>query len=196
MTATTNVFDWLDQVRERRSMYAHSLAELESMVRGYYTALETHDVVELGPQLTQGHFGVWLRVRTGWATECGFAHAIVQHSGPDVDRHFETFFSLVDEYRAIEPTVIARVTLDRRHQPTGKRVTIGFDGRVPRPDEVLVVQYSPTSLHHLRHRYGNRTVDDSMLYLSDGSHETSLSDAMEWVADEFGVHQRDWSRTG
>ena len=64
------------------------------------------------------------------------------------------------------------------------------------PDEILVVNYTPTSLNHLWHRYGSRIVDDWFLMLGNGSHETSLSDLVDWVSDEFGVIQSEWNVIG
>jgi hypothetical protein len=194
MIEAQNVFHWLDSVRVRRSMYVQSIAELETMVHGYYAALGTHEISENGPQLTQGHFGVWLRETTGWSLSAGWAYAIEHNAESDVDV-FDFFFSLVDQYRVLTPTVTARVTLQPQHQPTGKRCKYGHDKLMDLPEEILVVNYVPTSLNHLRHRYGDRYVDDWFLMLGNGSHETSLSDLVNWVSDDFGVNQSEWNVT-
>ncbi len=193
MIEAKNIFDWLDNVRERRSMYARTLADLENMVHGYYSALGVHRICESVPQMTQGHFGVWLREETGWSLSTGWAHAIERNTASDADGVFQRFFSFVDRYRILQPTVMATVTLKREHRPTGKRRKYGCDQLMDRPDEILAINYSPTSLNHLRHRYGNRHDDDPMLMLGDGSHQTSLHDLMEWVADEFGVDRQQWT---
>ena len=193
MNQPDNVFEWLDLVRERRSMYAQSLAELESMIHGYYSALDVHQITESVPSMKQGQFGVWLRVETGWSLSAGWAYVIEQNKETDVDGIFQQFFSFVDRYRVIQPTVIATVTLRPEHQPTGKRRKYGHDGLMDRPDEILAINYSPTSLNHLRHRYGNRYVDDWILMLGDGSHQTTVDDLVAWVADEFGVDRIQWN---
>jgi len=195
MIEAQNIFDWLDMVRARRSMFAHSLAELENMIHGYYTALGVHRIGESVPQLTQGHFGVWLREKTGWSLSAGWAHAIVQNTQPDVEAEFQRFFEFVDQFRTLKLTVTATVTLTTEQQPTGKRRKHGHNGLMERPDEILAINYSPTSLNHLRHRYDKHYVDDSMLMLGDGSHETSLDHLMAWVADEFGVDRQQWTIT-
>ena len=174
-------------------MYALSLASLESMIHGYYTALDVHQVSELGPRITQGHFGAWLRNETHWSLNLGWADAIERNSDSDIDGAFQRFFAFVDRYRALQPTVIATVTLSPEHQPTGKRFKCGIDTLMDRPDEILAVNYSPTTLNYLRHRYGNRYIDDGILMLGNGSYDTNLDDLIAWVADEFGVDRRQWT---
>ena len=191
MLEAQNIFHWLDSVRVRRSMYVRSIAELETMIDGYYTALGMHQIVEYGPQLTQGHFGVWLRETTGWSLSAGWAYAIEKNTASETDV-FDIFFSLVDQYRVLKPAITARVTLQPHHQPTGKRRKSGHDTLMDRPDQILAVNFIPTSLNHLRYRYGDRFVDDSFLMLGDGSHATSLSDLVDWVSDEFGVEESEW----
>ncbi len=193
MIEAQNIFDWLDMVRDRRSMYAHSLTELENMIHGYYTALGVHRISESVPAMTQGHFGVWLREKTGWPLSSGWACAIAQNTEADVEAVFRTFFEFVDQFRTLKPMVTATVTLKPEHQPTGKRRKYGHDGLMDRPEEILAINYSPTSLNHLRHRYDKHYVDDWMLMLGNGSHETSLDDLMTWVADEFGVDRQQWT---
>lgn len=195
MIKAQNIFEWLDLVRDRRSMYARSLPDLESIIHGYYTALGVHRTCESVPNMTQGHFGVWLREQTGWSLSAGWAYAIVQNTDSDVDGVFQKFFGFVDQYRTLQPMVTATVTLKPEHQPTGKRRKIGHDGLMDRPEEILAINYSPTSLNHLRHRYDEYYVDDPMLMLGDGSHETSLDDLMGWVADEFVVDRQQWTIT-
>ena len=37
--------------------------------------------------------------------------------------------------------------MKEQHQPSGERATIGYDGRIARPDRVDAVQYTPEPLH-------------------------------------------------
>ncbi|MCA9172817.1 MAG: hypothetical protein KDB23_34400, partial [Planctomycetales bacterium] len=46
MIEAQNIFQWLDLVRARRSMFVHSLAELECMICGYYSALDMYHISE------------------------------------------------------------------------------------------------------------------------------------------------------
>jgi hypothetical protein len=191
MNPSSNVFDWLDSVREHPSMHARSVTELESQVHGYYTALQIHEIRESVPDMTN-KFNVWAQLNTGWSGfNCGWGYAF-DHNTPKGDDPFQHFFSYVDTYRTLKPIVIARVSLSPNHQPTGKRCVFGFDGRMDRPDEISAINYSPTSLNHLRHQTGSRLVDGWFLMHGDGSYDTSQSDLFDWVSDEFGVPYSAW----
>ena len=172
-------------------MYARTISELESQVHGYYTALGVHNISEGVPDMTH-HFNTWLQSTTDWkGLNCGWGYAFDHNTPPD-QNEFDLFFSFVDRFRQLRPTVTASVTLLPKHQPTGKRCVIGLDGRMDRPDQISAVCYVPTSLHHLRHQYGDSYVDDSFLMLGDGSHETTQDDLFDWVSDEFGVSPTEW----
>lgn len=172
-------------------MFAANITELCSLVYGYYVAIQTHNIVESGPQMTD-KFNVWAQVTTGWSGfNCGWGYAFDNNTPPDADT-FPHFFKYVDQYRTLKPHITARVTLRPEHQPTGKRCVIGQNGRMDRPDEILVINYAPTSLNHLRHRYGDRFVDDRFLMLGSGSHDSKQADMLDWVSDEFGTDQTDW----
>lgn len=189
MNPTPTIFDFLDVVRQRPEMYAGSIKELESQVHGYYAALDLHHIQENVPSMTD-KFSIWLRETTGWSTCSGWGYAFDRRTAVDQDV-FQHFFTYVNRYRELKPTVTARVTLRPEHQPTGKRCKIGMDGRMERPDEILAVNYAPTSLNHLRYRYGDHCVDGWFLYV-DGSHQTQQADLLAWVADEFNVDPSDW----
>ena len=188
---TPNFFSWLDEVRESPSQYVQSLAELESMILGYIEALRVHDIVESGPSMGR-HFLYWVGFRTRWPMNLGWAHAIEAHVS-DQHKQLLKFFRLVDEYRQLTPAVLCTARLTRSHQPTGKRVTIGFDGRMKRPDRVDIVRYVPVPLHFLRFHYPNGNIVDDNLLGRDG-YETMIHDAKRWVRDELQVKRHEWQR--
>ena len=112
----------------------------------------------------------------------------------DPDKQFEKFFCLVDEYRALEPTVLCSAELKRQHDPTGKRVRYGFDGRMEKPQWVVILRYVPEPLHFLRFHYANRIEDGWLLMQPDGSHMTTIHDAKRWARDELQVKRSEWQR--
>jgi hypothetical protein len=143
-----DVFGWLEEVRDRRGMWVGSggVRELEMLVHGYETARSLHHIDEGVPSML--HFPDWLRLRDRWSLSCGWAAAIEEHAG---DRDpLDVFFGLVDEYRSLRPTVVCHAVLAADHVATGKRVRIGFDGVLPAPLRIDVVQYQPLPLHFLR----------------------------------------------
>jgi hypothetical protein len=191
-TTPQNVFGWLDNVQQRPGMYLGAapkpLDHLQTLVHGYLAALSVHGLVEGVPSML--HFSTWLHHKTRWSTSCGWAEAIAAHS--EHDAALSTFFELIAEFRTLRPTTLSIVRLSEHHQPNGVRAKIGFDGRIERPDRVDVVRYAPGVLHFLRFHYGQRLVDQHMLYTSDGSHSTNLDFAKQWVLDEFSVQPGDW----
>ena len=58
---------------------------------------------------------------------------------------------------------------------------------------VDIVRYAPTRLHFLRFAYPGRKLNNSILMTGDGSHETSLRFAKQWMADELQTRNKDWS---
>jgi hypothetical protein len=187
-----NVFEWLDEVRERPGMYlgetSRPLEDLQMLVHGYSAALHAHNLIEEGPSMD--HFSTWLRFRTTWSTSCGWASAITTHTASTAG--LASFFTFVDEFRRLLPLTLSTVALTDRHQPTGKRSKVGFDGRIQKPDRVDAVRYVPEPIYFLRFHYGPRLANQHTLYTSDGSDATTLDHAKEWVHDEFSVDPADW----
>ena len=62
-----------------------------------------------------------------------------------------------------------------------------------RPTHVQIVRYVPTRLHFLRFSYGRRKENAHILMRGTGSHETSVTFAKRWVADELQTRDSDWS---
>ena len=190
--ADRNVFDWLDDIRARPSMYIGEggLAELQTLLRGYYVALHTHGVVEDVPSM-DGHFGHWLYLGTGWSRSCGWAYAITLRH-PDRDDALAAFFGLEDAYRLLRPTRLCTVELGPDHGPTGRRVVIGMAGRMEKPRRVDVLRYLPEPLHFLRFHYEGRVEDDDLADESHGRPRDGLDYAKRWVLDEFQVEFGSW----
>jgi hypothetical protein len=187
-----NVFGWLDYIRARPGMFLpnRSLHELEILVLGYYSGLGVHGIVESVPQM-YSHFVSWLVWRTDWACSRGWAFAIVQHY-PVPEKALAAFFRFIDEYRRLKPTTLCTVRLGPSHNPTGKRMCIGLNGRVEKPLRVDVVRYNPEPLHFLRFHYPDRVANQHILMTGEGTHTTTVRYAKQWVRDEFQVPYGLW----
>lgn len=172
------VYDWLDEVRARPGMYFTELEQLETMIHGYLRALSTHRIDEGVPSLV--HFPDWLRRRTGWSMSCGWADAFRREVEPEVQ--VKRVFGFLDEFRLLRPSIVASVILGDHHTATGKRVVIGMDGRMARPEQAQIVEYAPESLQFLRFVYPERLETQRVL----------MSDARKWMEDEFGVQPHEW----
>ncbi len=109
-------------------MSVQSLEDLQSQVWGYLVCLGNHEIEERVPSMGR-HFLCYVRDKTDWGLSRGWAHAIGEHVD-GLSQQLETFFSFVDSYRKLIPTIVARAVLTEDHQPTGKRRRCGFDGLI------------------------------------------------------------------
>lgn len=186
-----NVFHLLDLMRLRPGMFVRdgSLRELQTLLAGYDTALDTHGVDEGVPRMS--HFSGWLRYKTDWPLALGWATAI-EHNLVDGESALETFFRLTDEYRKLRPTVLCSATLGPQHAATGRRIVIGMNSRQPTPMAVDVIQYRPEPLHFLRFHYPDGPEIRSILMDNTGSHASTAEFARQWVEEEFQVLPEEW----
>ena len=187
-----NIFGLLHEVRHRPRMCVRKFSDLEPMIDGYYKGIAMHGIHEDVPRMTRSHFGIWLYHKTKWSTCAGWAYAIEHHTKSE-EEAFDTFFDFVDQYRELKPTVRAHVTLKPHHQPTPIRRSRTFTSPDDRPDEIWIINYAPTRLHHFRFRYGVRMIDDWFHYTSNGSHSTRPKDLYEWGSIEFGIEPDEWT---
>jgi hypothetical protein len=166
-----NVFEWLDLVRARPSMFVGDLGLrcLENLTHGYQTALYAHHLDEGVPQMTS-HFSSWLRLKKRWSLSCGWAFAIEEHAK---DAAWETFFELIDEYRKLLPTVRCYAILEQ----------------VPR--RIDVVQYSPEPLHFLRLHHPEGVEDQHILCIN-GKDATTVEEARREAENRFQIEANDW----
>ena len=185
-----DVYSWLDELQKRPPMWAQNLSDVSHQLTGYYTALRIYGIIEAVPAM-HGHFDTWVHLRTGWSTNCGWADAI-ESRFDGLDSQLKEFFRLVGEYRTLVPIVLCTARLEEHHQPTGKRVVIGSDQRMEKPERIDILKYEPEPLHFLRFHYPDKVRDDSLLMKYDGSHSTEMADVMSWARDELLVGQGDW----
>lgn len=167
-----DVFSWLARVEARPGMYVGAskdpLGTLETMLHGYYGALQNHGIVEPVPQMDH-HFLIWLSFTTGWSTSAGWAVALREH--PRGKDRLAQFFRLVAEYRRLEP--VLRFTATRRARPPGA------------PTRIDIMRYAPTQLHFFRLWHGRRAHDDWIVMDARGNHQTSLTFAKRALGAKF-----------
>ena len=166
-----------------------SLYELETLIQGYYMSLYNHRTVENVPGMTH-HFAIWLHFKYGWSTSAGWAYAVITHSGRQ--KPIDLFFEILDEYRKIRPTILAQVKLRKNHQLTEEKAATDQNGKTDRPLKVEIIRYRPEKLHFLRLHYKDHIKDDWILMKPDGTYETSLNFAKNWVKDKLQVKREEW----
>ncbi|MFI5720949.1 hypothetical protein [Nocardia sp. NPDC051750] len=100
-----DVYDLIDHnIRPRPGMWARagSLQDLESILFGYWVALQVHSVAEeFDLHSSNGPFARWLESEYGWPMGLGWAAAIENHPS-DGETSLDAFFRLLDEYRTKE----------------------------------------------------------------------------------------------
>lgn len=98
-----DVFDLLDEVRARPSMYIRfdvperRLEDLQYILFGYSMAIESHRIEECGRSFMR-NFGHFIRRVRGWSVSAGVVVAIRSNCAGE-DEAWSMFWSLVDEYR-------------------------------------------------------------------------------------------------
>lgn len=186
-----NVFQWPDHVRLRPGMFVRdgSLKDLQTLLAGYNTALDTHGIDEGVPHM--GHFSEWLQHHTDWPLALGWAIAIGRNP-VDGEPALDTFFRLTDEYRKLRPIVLRSATLGPQHAATGRHIVIGMNSRQPTPLAIDIIQYQPEPLHYLRFHYPDRPEIRSILTDRTGSHATTAEFARQWAEEEFQIRPEEW----
>ncbi len=189
-----NILDWLERVRSQPFRYGATVQLLEHVIFGFYEALRMQQIVDPSPSL-QKHFRDWLLEETDLDhLNCGWGYAIDSASGSP-KKAFSRFFTLLDRYKLLKPRVVATVRLGAIGKSTRSEVLIAsadaFESH-NRPDRIDVIQYFPSSLHHLRFWHGNTAEDRTFLMTPDCSRETSLNLAKKKVVDEFDLRSVEW----
>ncbi|MBT2410249.1 hypothetical protein J7I94_06705 [Streptomyces sp. ISL-12] len=104
----TNVHDFLHEVRRRPAMWVPggSLQHLHSMLTGYRTALETHDITEPSPFWpstgTEAPFTTWLHTRLDRNSSLTWATEIEREAEATGVPAMGLFFTFLDEYLAAD----------------------------------------------------------------------------------------------
>ena len=77
--------------------------------------------------------------------------------------------------------------------PTGKRIIIGTNGRMNKPQKIDIMSYQTSLFHFLRFHYEDSMVDSDILMKTDGTHDTTIEFAKLWVKGEFQVKDQEWN---
>ncbi|WP_369144021.1 hypothetical protein [Streptomyces sp. R44] len=98
------IYDLLEEVRLRPGMWVRgsSLQHLDSMLTGYWIALEIHGVDEESDFANRGPFSDWLWKRLGmqYPSALGWAVEIEREAERRDMPTIELFFALLDEFMA------------------------------------------------------------------------------------------------
>ncbi len=97
-----HIYDVIDRITQRPEMYGadKGLKNEDLYLHGYVAALDANAVTERyrGRPFSPRAFSEWLFTEFDWSVSQGFAAAIHEKLGPDVDLLFE-FSELVERFR-------------------------------------------------------------------------------------------------
>ena len=97
-----NIYDYIEEIRQRPGMFSSdlSLGPIETLLYGYCACLEINQIEEdyEGRRFRPSSFSSWIYDEMGWSGSLGFSYAIEENS-PDPEAAFNTFFSLVKRFR-------------------------------------------------------------------------------------------------
>jgi hypothetical protein len=103
LTELDDVYAFLEEVRLRPGMWVRgsSLQHLDSMLTGYWVALEVHGVEEEFDFRHIGPFADWLWKRLGMSYASALGWAVeIERAAEELGRPaIELFFDLLDEFR-------------------------------------------------------------------------------------------------
>ncbi len=132
----SDLYQFLQVIRARPGLYVldQSLQQLETMLHGYCSALDVHDVDEFGVGFN-ARFRRHLRHRFSWSTSAGWAAAIVEHSENQSDA-FGHFYRLLDDFkrvrdaeRGLNPSLQVALRMARGGPSNQDRaICLGIDG--------------------------------------------------------------------
>src|SRR4051794_31569707 len=109
MTSSGSV---LDNIRKRPAMYLgeYSLSALSHFISGYCFALDTHAILRSSdPVALPRDFHDWTAYRLHFKeSTSGCRNTILNHVGSEIDA-FDRFFTLLDEYNARSPHLVAKL---------------------------------------------------------------------------------------
>ena len=101
-----DVYDFLEEVRLRPGMWVRrsSLQHLDSILTGYWVALEVHGVEETSDFVNSGPFAerLWNRLGMAYPSALGWAVTIEREAEAAGRPAMEMFFELLDEFRAAD----------------------------------------------------------------------------------------------
>jgi hypothetical protein len=187
------IYDLFDLVRTRPKMYfgnkGKTLTALIAFVNGYYFACGQN-----GVELDEGtppywHFVNWISPRLfGYRSNLPW-DVMENELGQSVA--FSTFFEMLDEFRTLQPCLLASIQPSSKHQPTGKVLIHqgnAEDGvRRPVPSNITIVDYPNVPVCFISYEYADSPPYETM--------EHSLKEALEFVKRDLNIKINEWNFT-
>ncbi len=180
MTHPRNVYEHLEQIRERLEMYIgdRDILNLEQYLTGYTAALHLNGIEEPGDSPRFAQFFGWLcstHGNRGWS--CGWARGLLEREGSN-EEALERFFELAAEFGRLHVVPGEFLDLPSGSERTGVFLALNRNPR-EMPDRLQLVRLLPGDSAFLRSWYGDRPQDSSVRATVESVHWY-----VEW---EYGI---------
>lgn len=186
-------YDLFDLVRTRPKMYlgnnGKTLTALMAFVTGYYFAC-FHN----GLKLDEGtppysHFVHWIPYRLFGKPNNLPWEFMENELGQSAA--FSTFFEMLDEFRSLQPCLLASIQPSSKHQPTGKVLIHqgNPEDSLPRPvpSIIIIFGYPNVPICFISYEYANHPPYETMYH--------SLKEALEFVKAYLNIQISEWNFT-
>ena len=178
-------YDLFDLVRIRTKMYLGNngitLTALMAFVTGYHFACFYNEI-----KLDEGippysHFVHWITYRLFGKPSSLPWEFMEDQLGQSAA--FSTFFEMLDEFRSLQPCLLASIKLSSKHQLTGKVLIHQHnpeDGLSrPVPSNITIVGYPNVSVCFMSYEYADRPPYETIKH--------SLKEALEFVNRDINI---------
>ncbi|MEG4343183.1 hypothetical protein QUB70_07800 [Microcoleus sp. A003_D6] len=187
------MYDLFDLVRTRPKMYlgnnGKTLTALMAFFSGYHFAcLENKVKLDEGTP-PYSHFVDWIPHRLFGKPNNLIWEFMENELGQSVA--FSTFFEMLDEFRSLQPCLLASIQPSSKHQPTGKVLIHQGNPEeslpTPVPSNITIVGYPNVPVCFISYEYANHPPDETM--------DHSLKEALEFFKTDINIQISEWNFT-
>ncbi|AFY58349.1 hypothetical protein Riv7116_5988 [Rivularia sp. PCC 7116] len=174
-----DIYEILDDLRQRPSMYLGSKKSLTALV-AFVSGLRFAQMDEGNPPFSD--FSSWIaRKVEGMSSTMSWLWMIEEWGN---EKAFDKFFELLDEYRNCKSVCLSRAII-RNHKPTFVQIINGE--RVPpeKPLELCIAQFVPSEVYYLLEIYTWRQ-DKYFPY------QNSIDEVKKVALSQWGVLENEW----
>jgi len=174
-----DIYEILDDLRKRQSMYLSSKKSLTALV-AFFSGLTFAQMDEGNPPFS--NFSSWIARKVERMSNKMSWLWMIEEWGDE--KAFDKFFELLDEYRNCKSVYLYRAII-RNHKPTFVQIINGERVEPEKPLELCIAQFSPSEVYYLLEIYIERQ-DKYFPY------QSSIDEVKEIALSQWGVLENEW----
>lgn len=187
------IYDLFDLVRTRPKMYLGNngitLTALMALVTGYNFACFYNGVELYEGTPPYSHFVHWITYRLFGKPSSLPWEFMEDQLGQSVA--FSTFFEMLDEFRSLQPCLLASIQPSSKHQLTGKVLIHqgNYEDSLQRyvPSTIAIFGYPNVSVCFISYEYSSHPPYERMYH--------SLKEALEFIKRDINIQISEWNFT-